>query len=59
MRRSPNSACLDDQKRLLGTLTDGDIRRGLLNGFSLDSPVELLMNRNFDSLEVVMINLKS
>ena len=38
---------LDDQKRLLGTLTDGDIRRGLLNGFSLDSPVELLMNRKF------------
>ena len=38
---------LDDQKRLLGTLTDGDIRRGLLNGFSLDSPVELLMNRKY------------
>ena len=51
---------LDDQKRLLGTLTDGDIRRGLLNGFSLDSPVELLMNRNLivkvgDQFEVLEV----
>jgi len=38
---------VDEQQRLLGTLTDGDIRRGLLNGKTLDTPVEILMNRQF------------
>ena len=41
---------VDDQKRLLGTLTDGDIRRGILHGESLDTPVERLMNRQFRSV---------
>ena len=30
--------------RLLGTVTDGDIRRGILKGYSLDEPVEKVMN---------------
>jgi dTDP-glucose pyrophosphorylase len=38
---------VDEQRRLLGTLTDGDIRRGLLHGASLEAPVEQLMNRRF------------
>ena len=38
---------VDDHQRLLGTLTDGDIRRGLLRGASLNAPVEQLMNRQF------------
>ena len=38
---------VDKEKRLLGTLTDGDIRRSLLNGLSLDSPVHTTMNTNF------------
>ena len=38
---------VDKKQRLLGTLTDGDIRRGLLHGEKLDAPVERLMNRNF------------
>lgn len=38
---------VDEQGRLIGTLTDGDIRRGLLHGTTLDSPVERLMNRQF------------
>ena len=37
----------DEQDRLLGTLTDGDIRRGFLHGFTLETPVEQLMNRRF------------
>lgn len=32
------------QTHLLGTVTDGDIRRGLLAGASLDSPIEQVMN---------------
>jgi dTDP-glucose pyrophosphorylase len=38
---------VDEQQRLLGTLTDGDIRRGLLNGASLKTPVDQLMSRQF------------
>lgn len=38
---------VDNKKRLMGTLTDGDIRRGLLSGFSLSSPVDEIMNKDF------------
>ena len=34
-------------KKLVGTLTDGDIRRALLNGKELNSCVGSIMNRNF------------
>lgn len=34
----------DDQAVLLGTVTDGDIRRGLLKDLQLDHPVRLVMN---------------
>lgn len=43
---------VDEQQRLLGTLTDGDIRRGLLHGETLDTPVERLMNRQFRSVRI-------
>ncbi len=36
---------LDDQNRLLGVVTDGDIRRGLLRGIPLTGPATELMNR--------------
>ena len=35
---------VDSQCRLLGTLSDGDIRRGLLKGLSLSDPVEKCMH---------------
>jgi dTDP-glucose pyrophosphorylase len=38
---------LDDEKRLIGTLTDGDIRRAILKGLSLDEPVKAVMNSNY------------
>ena len=31
---------------LLGAVTDGDIRRGLLRGLSMESPVDTIMNRH-------------
>lgn len=34
---------VDEKRRLLGTVTDGDIRRGILRSLSLDEPVELIM----------------
>lgn len=36
---------VDGERRLLGTVTDGDIRRGILAGLTLDRPVENIMNR--------------
>ena len=37
---------LDINKKLLGTLTDGDVRRALLNNYPLNTPVKELMNKN-------------
>lgn len=37
---------VSDDGQLLGTLTDGDIRRGLLRGLNLDSPIEDVVNRD-------------
>lgn len=35
---------IDNNKQLLGVATDGDIRRALLKGFSLETPIEQIMN---------------
>ncbi|MDZ5471966.1 nucleotidyltransferase family protein [Bacillus sp. 31A1R] len=35
---------VDNHLRLLGTVTDGDIRRGILNGFDLEEPIINIMN---------------
>jgi len=36
---------IDGSRRLLGTVTDGDIRRALLKGFTLEHSVEKVFNR--------------
>jgi dTDP-glucose pyrophosphorylase len=36
---------VDQDQRLLGTVTDGDVRRGILRGLDLDTPVSLVMNK--------------
>ncbi|MBC7447998.1 MAG: nucleotidyltransferase family protein [Hymenobacteraceae bacterium] len=41
---------LDDTGRLIGTLTDGDVRRGLLAGAELPGSVSGLMNPRFRAL---------
>lgn len=38
---------INEEGVVLGSLTDGDIRRGLLNSFSLTSKVTSVMNKNF------------
>ncbi len=35
---------VDAERRLLGTVTDGDIRRGILRGVALEEPVQRIMN---------------
>ena len=37
---------LSQNGSLVGTITDGDIRRGLLNGFTLDSEIYKLVMKN-------------
>ena len=39
-----------DDRRLVGTVTDGDIRRAILKGGNLDDPVECVMNRQFTAV---------
>ncbi|KMY29186.1 alcohol dehydrogenase [Lysinibacillus xylanilyticus] len=35
---------VDEEQRLLGTVTDGDIRRGILRGEGLEVPINTIMN---------------
>jgi dTDP-glucose pyrophosphorylase len=37
---------VDGEGKLLGTVTDGDIRRAIIRSIGLDQPVEQIMNRN-------------
>lgn len=42
---------VDEKGKLLGSLTDGDIRKGLLLGITLDDDVTVLMNKDFKYLQ--------
>lgn len=42
---------LDEQKRMVGTLTDGDSRRALIAGASVADAVETVMHRNFNYMK--------
>ncbi len=42
---------LDDNKRMVGTLTDGDSRRALISGASVDDKVDKIMHRNFNYMK--------
>jgi len=56
---------IDKNNILLGTITDGDIRRALLNHQGMDSSIEGIMNNtptvalSTDSMEVIMLKMKS
>lgn len=43
---------LDDENRMVGTLTDGDSRRALIAGASVNDKVEKMMHRNFNFVRV-------
>lgn len=45
---------VDDEKRMQGTLTDGDVRRALIKGISVDAPIAEAMHRNFNFLRCGM-----
>jgi len=37
---------LDDENKLVGTISDGDVRRGLLKGLDLNSPIATIIHAN-------------
>lgn len=43
---------VDDDEKLIGTVNDGDIRRGIAKDVSFDDMVEQIMHRNFLSVSV-------
>lgn len=49
-RGAAQIALVTEVDRLIGIVTDGDVRRGLLRGESLDSPVTNVMCQDFRSL---------
>ena len=49
-RGAAQIALVTESDRLIGIVTDGDVRRGLLRGESLDATVTNIMRRNFRSL---------
>jgi dTDP-glucose pyrophosphorylase/CBS domain-containing protein len=56
---------VDDDAKLVGTVTDGDVRRGILRGLSLDDSVDKIMFRDFifardtDSTEKILDLMRS
>lgn len=47
---------LDDDERMVGTLTDGDSRRALIAGASVNDKAEKIMHRNFNYMRADDIN---
>lgn len=43
---------VDDNNRMVGTLTDGDSRRALIAGASVNEKVEKIMHRNFNFMKI-------
>lgn len=50
---------IDEQEKMVGTLTDGDIRRGLIGGCDVNTSVAKIMNRNFKFVRKGEDNAKS
>lgn len=42
---------VDEEDKMVGTLTDGDSRRALISGFSVHDKAEKIMHRNFNYLK--------
>lgn len=50
---------IDDKGKVLGSVSDGDCRRGLINGKQLNSPVTEIMNTKFTSLKKDCYNVET
>jgi dTDP-glucose pyrophosphorylase len=49
---------VDESDRLLGSLTDGDVRRSLINGIDINQSVDQILQRNPRFLKKAQINIK-
>lgn len=49
---------VDEEQKLVGTLTDGDIRRGLISGADLSDSVSTIMHRKFKFIKQSEFNIK-
>ncbi|MBI4650898.1 NTP transferase domain-containing protein [Candidatus Desantisbacteria bacterium] len=49
---------IDKENKLLGTVSDGDIRRGIIMGLGFNSKIELIMNKKFISAKSIMPDIK-
>lgn len=47
---------VDDNNKMVGTLTDGDSRRALISGASVNDKARIIMNRHFNYLRIDDIN---
>ncbi len=47
---------VDDQNRMMGTLTDGDSRRALIAGASVSDKAEKIMQRNYNYMSTAQID---
>lgn len=47
---------VDEKNRMVGTLTDGDSRRALISGASVNDKVEKIMHRNFNYMKLETID---
>ena len=50
---------VDEKNCVIGSLTDGDIRRGLINGESLESSVLKIVNKLFTYIRVTQCDVKT
>ncbi len=48
----------DDNGVLLGTVSDGDVRRGIINGLDFGEEVQGIMNRNFIYIQSDAVNIE-
>lgn len=49
---------LDSNNKIIGSVTDGDVRRGILKGLSLQDNIQLVMKKSFYSLNAKKIDLQ-
>lgn len=50
---------VDENQIMIGTLTDGDIRRGLIKGLEINSEIKTLMSKNFKFLTHNIFSLET
>ena len=49
---------VDDKDRLLGIVTDGDVRRAIMNGIDFKRPVNSIMTKNLLLCLIQMIKMR-